>query len=59
MEQGTTREFWEQLYGVRGEKVRPGASLIPGVRLPARLPVFADDGSILPPAVPGRKGDEQ
>jgi penicillin-binding protein 2 len=44
------RKIWEALYGVHGEKVRPSTAAIPGVTPPARLPVFAGDGSILPPA---------
>jgi penicillin-binding protein 2 len=44
------RKIWEALYGVHGEKVSPSTSAIPGVTLPRQLPVFAGDGSILPPA---------
>lgn len=50
------RKIWEALYGVRGEEVKPGAALIPGVTLPEDLPVFAKDGSILPPATTQREG---
>jgi penicillin-binding protein 2 len=44
------RKIYEALYGVHGMSVRPRTSLIPGVTPPQRLPVFAYDGSILPPA---------
>lgn len=52
------RRIWEALYGVRGDRVVPDAAAIPGVTPPAALPVFADDGSILPPATEarGRRG---
>jgi penicillin-binding protein 2 len=52
------RRIYEALYGVRGETVRPATSAIPGVTPPAELPVFAQDGSILPPATDprGRQG---
>ncbi len=46
------RKIWEELYGVRGESVKPKLSLIPGTEPPAKLPVFSDDGSILPPVPP-------
>ena len=50
------RKIWETLYGVRGDRVVPAASAIPGVVPPRVLPVFAEDGSILPPVVgPGRR----
>ncbi|HEU4567033.1 MAG TPA: penicillin-binding protein 2 [Marmoricola sp.] len=45
------RKIWEALYGIKGEKVNPQRSVIPGVVESGRLPVFAGDGSILPPAV--------
>ena len=45
------RKIWEALYGVSGMKVDPGKAAIPGVVPPRDLPVFAKDGSILPPAV--------
>ena len=45
------RKIWEALYGVRGERVVKSKALIPGTRTPAGLPVFAKDGSILPPVV--------
>lgn len=44
------RKIWEALYGVRGEDVRPREAAIPGTTPPSRLPVFAADGSILPPS---------
>lgn len=47
------RRIWERLYGVHGMSVRPGTSIIPGVIPPNGLPVFAHDGSILPPATEG------
>lgn len=43
------RKIWESLYGVRGERVVPGAAAIPGSAPPSGLPTFRDDGSILPP----------
>ena len=46
------RTIYETLYGIDGDKVRPDQSAIPGVVPPTRLPVFADDGSILPPSTP-------
>ncbi|GAB2881667.1 penicillin-binding protein 2 [Nocardioides pacificus] len=44
------RKIWEALYGVRGERVVPAQAAIPGTTPPEKLPTFADDGSILPPA---------
>jgi len=44
------RKIWESLYGVRGESVKPDVAAIPGTTPPQRLPVFAGDGSILPPS---------
>jgi len=44
------RKIWESLYGVRGETVRPDKAAINGTTPPQKLPVFAGDGSILPPA---------
>jgi penicillin-binding protein 2 len=49
------RRIWEKLYGIHGMQVKPSTSIIPGVHTPTRLPVFAKDGSILPP-VTGRSG---
>jgi penicillin-binding protein 2 len=43
------RKIWEALYGIHGDRVRSSTAAIPGVTPPARLPVFAKDGSILPP----------
>jgi penicillin-binding protein 2 len=47
------RKIWEALYGVSGESVDASTSVIPGVTPPRRLPVFVDDGSILPPVTGG------
>ncbi len=44
------RKIYETLYGVKGLKVVSDDAAIPGVTPPARLPVFAEDGSILPPS---------
>jgi penicillin-binding protein 2 len=44
------RKIWETLYGVRGDRVVPGKAAIPGATPPSGLPVFAEDGDILPPA---------
>ena len=44
------RKIYETLYGVKGMKVVPDDAAIPGVAPPERLPVFAEDGSILPPS---------
>ncbi len=43
------RKIYEALYGIHGTDVRPSTSAIPGVTPPEKLPVFAEDGSILPP----------
>jgi penicillin-binding protein 2 len=43
------RKIWESLYGIKGMDVKPKRALIPGTTPPAGLPVFASDGSILPP----------
>ena len=48
------RKIWEALYGVSGMTVNPRRAAIPGTVPPRNLPVFADDGSILPPVVPKR-----
>ncbi len=50
------RKIYEALYGINGEKVVSSTSAIPGTLPPAKLPVFADDGSILPPSTEPRKG---
>ncbi len=47
------RKIYETLYGIHGSDVRPADAAIPGTTPPARLPVFADDGSILPPVSRG------
>ncbi|WP_148574264.1 penicillin-binding protein 2 [Nocardioides caldifontis] len=52
------RKIYEALYGIKGEQVRTALAAIPGVVPPKKLPVFADDGSILPPATSPRKGDQ-
>jgi penicillin-binding protein 2 len=44
------RAIYEALYGVRGERVEPAKAAIAGVTPPEGLPVFTQDGSILPPA---------
>jgi len=49
------RKVWEHLYGIKGEKVSPSKSAIPGTKAPAGLPTFAKDGSILPPTPKGKK----
>ncbi|RNM13780.1 penicillin-binding protein 2 [Nocardioides pocheonensis] len=49
------RKIWEALYGIDGENVDPAKSIIPGVTPPRRLPTFASDGSILPPATGGSR----
>jgi penicillin-binding protein 2 len=43
------RAIWEALYGVDGDQVHRDRAAIPGVTPPTSLPVFGDDGSILPP----------
>jgi penicillin-binding protein 2 len=43
------RKIWEALYGVKGTEVHPSKAALPGATPPARLPVFAKDGEILPP----------
>jgi len=50
------RKIWETLYGVRGDRVVEAKAAIPGAQPPAGLPVFAQDGDILPPAA-ARRGD--
>jgi penicillin-binding protein 2 len=49
------RKIWEALYGITGEEVDAGKSVIPGVLPPRRLPVFTTDGSILPPVTGGAR----
>ncbi|HEY0774196.1 MAG TPA: penicillin-binding protein 2 [Nocardioidaceae bacterium] len=48
------RKIWETLYGVRGDRVIPAKAALPGATPPKGLPVFADDGEILPPATSRR-----
>ena len=50
------RTIYETLYGVKETVVRPVDAAIPGVTPPEELPVFADDGSILPPVATGLRG---
>ena len=45
------RKIWETLYGVEGLDVRPDKAAIPGTVQTRSLPVFMDDGSIMPPVV--------
>jgi penicillin-binding protein 2 len=52
------RKIYETLYGIKGDKVRSALAAIPGVVPPEKLPVFAEDGSILPPATGPRKGEQ-
>lgn len=49
------RTIYETLYGIDGDKVNPDNSAIPGVVPPEKLPVFAADGSILPPSTDPRR----
>lgn len=53
------RKIWEALYGVKGERVVPGRAAIPGTVLPAELPLFRGNGTILPPALPDRRGRDR
>jgi len=48
------RKIWETLYGVRGSKVVTDKAVLPDAKPPANLPVFARDGSILPPLAKGQ-----
>ena len=50
------RKIWEALYGIDGTRVDTSAAALPGARPPAGLPVFADDGAILPPT--GKSGEK-
>ncbi|MFL6105855.1 MAG: penicillin-binding protein 2 [Marmoricola sp.] len=43
------RAIYEALYGINGEDVNPAKAAIAGTAPPKGLPVFAPDGSILPP----------
>jgi penicillin-binding protein 2 len=49
------RAIWEAIYGIHGERVKPEDAAIPGTVLPANLPLFKGDGTILPPALPDRR----
>ena len=53
------RKIYETLYGVKGMKVVPDEAAIPGVAPPERLPVFAEDGSILPPSTTPAATDKE
>jgi penicillin-binding protein 2 len=44
------RKIWEHLYGIKGMSVKPNRAAISGTTPPRKLPTFARDGSILPPA---------
>jgi penicillin-binding protein 2 len=46
------RKIWETLYGVRETDVVKSKAALPGARPPEGLPVFAEDGEILPPMSP-------
>jgi penicillin-binding protein 2 len=45
------RRIWETLYGVRDADVDRDRAALPNARPPRGLPVFAEDGEILPPVV--------
>jgi penicillin-binding protein 2 len=45
------RKIWEALYGIHGMNVNTKKSILPDAKPPARLPVFAQDGEILPPRI--------
>ena len=49
------RKIWEALYGVNGMKVNTREAALPGAKPPAGLPVFAQDGEILPPMTRAEK----
>jgi penicillin-binding protein 2 len=49
------RKIYEALYGVDGTTVDTSRAAVPGVVAPERLPTFARDGSILPPAARGSR----
>jgi len=44
------RAIWESLYGIDGLEVNSANAAINGVTPPRKLPVFAKDGTIMPPA---------
>jgi penicillin-binding protein 2 len=48
------RKLGEALSGVHGDQGRTAAAAMPGARPPHRLPVFAEDGEILPPMTRAR-----
>ena len=47
----SVRRIWETLYGIRGMELIKGKAALPNAKPPVGLPVFADDGEILPPIV--------
>ncbi|MCW2784986.1 MAG: Peptidoglycan glycosyltransferase [Marmoricola sp.] len=49
------RSIWESLYGITGEDVNSQHAAIHGVTPPKKLPLFATNGSILPPSVGGAR----
>ncbi|MCZ4497926.1 MAG: Peptidoglycan glycosyltransferase [Marmoricola sp.] len=49
------RKIWESLYGIDGENVNPANAAIDGTTPPLKLPVFAKDGAIMPPARGGNR----
>ncbi len=49
------RAIYESLYGVDGDRVAPAEAAVPGTVPTRRLPVFGEDGSILPPARGSRR----
>jgi penicillin-binding protein 2 len=54
------RKIWEALYGVKGTEVRPSKAALPDAKPPVRLPVFAEDGEILPPlSTSGQREDSR
>jgi penicillin-binding protein 2 len=53
------RKIWEALYGVKGMKVDTDKAALPGARPPSGLPVFAQDGEILPPMARAEKDNSR
>ena len=45
----SVRKIWEALYGIDEMSVDPAEAALPDAIPPTRLPVFAEDGEILPP----------
>ncbi len=45
----SVRKIWEALYGIDEMSVDPAEAALPDATPPTRLPVFAEDGEILPP----------